>query len=63
MVAEMRMAKKAIGIRVDWQNNNFAHASCLFVHFVHNCDMKRPYFMRPIYGVGEHNTKISYMFH
>ena len=25
-------AKKAIGL--DWQNNNFAHALCFFVHFL-----------------------------
>ena len=32
-VTETRMAKKAIGLHVDWQNNNFARASCFFVHF------------------------------
>ena len=45
-VTETRMAKKAIGLHVDWQNNNFAHASCFLVHFfavvalLHDCNMK-----------------------
>ena len=25
---------------------------------LHDCDMKLPNFKRPLYGVGEHNTKI-----
>ena len=42
-------------------NNNFARVSrCSYVSFpsLHHYDMKLPDFMSPLYGVGEHNTKI-----
>ena len=44
-------------------NNNFARASRYFVHFFAvaaplHYDMKIPNFTSPLYGVGEHNTKI-----
>ena len=51
--------KKTMGL---YKRNNFARASRFFVHFleiVHDCEMKLPHFTRPLYGVGEQNTKIS----
>ena len=43
-------------------NNNFARASRYFVQFfavvAPQYDMKLPIFKSPLYGVGEHNTKI-----
>ena len=46
-------------------NNNFARASRYFVHFfavVAAYDMKLLNFTSPLYGVGEHNTKIGAFF-
>ena len=46
-------------------NNNFARASRYFVHFfavVAAYDMKLLNFTSPLYGVGEHNTKIVAFF-
>ena len=43
----------------------FARASRYFVHFLpslHHYDMKLPNFTSPLYGVGEHNTKIVAFF-
>ena len=42
-------------------NDNFARAS-RFVHFVHMYDLKLTNFTSPLYGVGEHNTKIVAFF-
>ena len=40
--------------------------SRFFVHFLavvlHDHDMKLPTFMLPLFGVGEHNTKILFFF-
>ena len=47
------------------QLNIFARASRYFVHFLpslHHYDMKLPNFTSPLYGVGEHNTKIVTFF-
>ena len=30
---QQEVSKRAIGLHVDWQNNNFACASRFFVHF------------------------------
>ena len=46
-------------------NNNLSPASRYFVHFfafVAPYDMKLPNFTSPLYGVGEHNTKIVAFF-
>ena len=47
-------------------NNYFARESRYFVHFfaiaAHHCDIKLPNFTSPLYGVGEHNTKIVAFF-
>ena len=49
-------------------NNNFRRASRYFVHFfavvacMHHYDMKLPNFTIPLYGVGEHDTKIIAFF-
>ena len=46
-------------------NNNFARASqILYVSLpsLHHYDMKLPNFTSPLYGVGEHNTKIVAFF-
>ena len=54
--------KKTIGL--DWQKINFARASRFSVHFLAVFPRLRhetSYFTRPIYGVGEHNTK-SFLF-
>ena len=48
-------SKKAIGL--DWQKSNFARASRFFVHFL--AVVAR---LRPLYGVGENNTKIVFFF-
>ena len=42
--------KKTIGLY--WHNNNVECASRFF-----SSNMELPNFMRPLYGVGEHNTK------
>ena len=42
-------------------NNNFARAhAILYISLLslHHYDMKLPNFMSPLYGVGEHNTRI-----
>ena len=43
-------------------NNNYARASRYFVHFFAVVaplrHWKLPYFMSPLYGVGERNTKV-----
>ena len=42
-------------------NNNFARAhAILYISLpsLHHYDMKLPNFTSPLYGVGEHNTKI-----
>ena len=42
-------------------NNNFARVhAILYISLpsFHHYDMKLPNFTRPLYGVGEHNTKI-----
>ena len=38
------------------------HHAFLYVPYppLHDCDIKLPNFMRPLYGVGEQNTKISF---
>ena len=40
------------------------HHAFLYISLplLHDCDMKLPNFKRPLYGVGEHNTKISFFF-
>ena len=47
-------------------NNNFARESRYFVQFFaivsHHYDMKLPNYTNPLYGVGEHNTKIVAFF-
>ena len=49
-------------------NNNFARTSRYSVRFftvvacMHHYDMKLPNFTSPLYGVGEHNTKIVAFF-
>ena len=46
-------------------NNNFARAHAIFyisLRSFHHYDMKRPNFTSPLYGVGEHNTKIVSFF-
>ena len=53
--------KKAIGL--DEQNDYFACASSFFAHLLpslYDCDMIPPNFTRPLYGVGEHNTRIFF---
>ena len=54
-------SKKAIGL--DWQKKTIM-LFCTFLSppLLHYCDMKLPNFMRPLYGVGEHNTKILFLF-
>ena len=54
-------SKKAIGL--DWQKKTIT-LFCTFLSppLLHYCDMKLPNFMRPLYGVGEHNTKIFSFF-
>ena len=47
------------------QLNIFARASRYFVHFLPSLphyEMKLPNFTSPLYGVGEHNTKIVAFF-
>ena len=39
-------------------SNNFARAWRYFVQFLHHHEMRLPNFTSPLYGVGEHNTKI-----
>ena len=55
-------SKKAIGL--DWQTKKTITLFCTFLSepLLHDCDMKLPNFMRPLYGVGEHNTKILFSF-
>ena len=56
-------SKKAIGL--DWQKKKKTITLfCTFLSqaLLHDCDMKLPNFMRPLYGVGEHNTKIFFFF-
>ena len=36
--------------------------SYISLTLLHHCDMKLPNFTRPLYGVGEHNTKIIFLF-
>ena len=47
-------------------NNNFARESRYLVHFFAivalHYDMKLPNFTSPLYGVGEHNTKVVAFF-
>ena len=49
-----------IAIGLDWQNNNFAHASCTFnflyisLQWLHDCDIKLPNFT--FYGGRKHKT-------
>ena len=55
--------KKALGL--DWQNNNFARASRVFVHFLVLVARLRhdlPYFMRQLDGASKHNIKIFFSF-
>ena len=55
--------KKAIGL--DKQNNNYACTSpffCISWQSYHDCDIKPPNFMCPLYGVGEHSTEILFVF-
>ena len=56
-------SKKAIGF--DWQKSNFARPSRFFVHFlavVARLRLITSNFTRPLYRVGEHNTKFSFFF-
>ena len=46
-------------------NNNFARAQAILyisLQSLHHYDMKLPNFTSPLYGVGEHNTKIVKFF-
>ena len=46
-------------------NNNFARAHVILgisLPSLHHYDMKLPNFTSPLYGVGEHNTKIVAFF-
>ena len=59
--AATRTAKKAIGL--DWQNDNSALTSRFFIHFFAVVARLRhglPNLTRPLYGVREHNAKVSF---
>ena len=54
--------RTAINNMITLTNNNFAHLhrAILYISLpsLHHYDMKLPNFTSPLYGVGEHSTKI-----
>ena len=60
MQRRRRTSKKKVGL--DWQKKTSLHVYHAFLYIswplLHDRDMKLPNFTRPVYGVGEHSTKI-----
>ena len=64
MQRRRRTSKKKVGL--DWQKKTSLHVYHAFLYIswplLHDRDMKLPNFTRPLYGVGEHSTKILFFF-
>ena len=57
-------SKKTIRLDCQKKKSSHVHHDCLYISqpLLHDRDMKLPNFTRPLFGVGEHNTKIFFSF-